>query len=206
MASNEERLEDVRRRLTPAVREAIEKAIALDRLPAPLRPVIGTPALQFLGVGPRPGLEGLSPTIGNRRAGAPGSELPRMPLAGLEAIVQRTGRPPLLIRNDRVVLDELPDFPAGTDELIRGIEPAIPAVGRIEFLNHSMAWGGTGWVVEESRGARLVITNRHVAALVAKRKADGRAIFMRGPYGHPYGASIDFKRRIGARTDPAQHG
>ena len=124
-----------------------------------------------------------------------------MPLAGLEAIVQRTGRPPLLIQNDRVVMEELPDFPAGTDQLIRGIEARIPAVGRIEFLNHAMAWGGTGWVVEESRGGRLAITNRHVAALVAKRKADGRAIFMRGPFGQPYGASINFLEEADRRGD-----
>jgi hypothetical protein len=58
-----------------------------------------------------------------------------------------TGRPPLEVRNNAVVLAPLDDFPAGTDVKIKATERFIPSVGRIEFLNYSMAWGGTGWVV-----------------------------------------------------------
>ncbi|MCX5512985.1 nuclease [Kaistia algarum] len=197
MESQAERLESLNKRLTPAVRAAIEKAIATDNLPSPLRSVIGKPALEYIGPGGRAAaLEHFRPnatTLGRETPGrAPVDLATVMPLAGLEAIVQRTGRPPLLIQNNRVIMEDLPDFPAGTDAMIQAVEGRIPSVGRIEFLNYSMAWGGTGWVVQEAGGRRLVITNRHVAALVAKRKADGSAIFMRSPYGQSYGASIDF--------------
>jgi endonuclease G, mitochondrial len=52
----------------------------------------------------------------------------------LEAIVQRVGRPPLLIRKNVVELntgvdDNLDDFPPGTDALIRGTERSIPSDG-----------------------------------------------------------------------------
>lgn len=193
MASNEERVTRLKARLTPAVREAIERAVKQDRLPAPLKPVVATQAARSLGLGPPREPETLSPPAGTRRTEAPAIEIPTAPLAGIEAIVQRFGRPPLLVQDDKVVLEELRDFPAETDKLIQGIEGRIPAVGRIEFLNYAMAWGGTGWVVQESRGGRLVVTNRHVAALVARRKSDGRAIFMRGPSGASYGARINFR-------------
>jgi endonuclease G len=122
--------------------------------------------------------------------------------AELEAIVQRVGRPPLLIQNDTVDFgapeeNTLADFPTGTDALIRGTEPDIASVGRIEFLNHRMAWGGTGWVLGQSGQDRIVVTNRHVASLVAKRAVDGRGIFMRGTSQVKYGASIDFKEEFG---------
>jgi endonuclease G, mitochondrial len=121
----------------------------------------------------------------------------------LEAIVQRVGRPPLLIQNSAVQLntgqdDSLADFPPGTDAQIRGTEKDIPSVGRIEFLNFRMGWGGTGWVIAESGADRIVVTNRHVAGLVAKRTVDGRGVFMRDPSQVRYGASIDFKEEFGS--------
>jgi endonuclease G, mitochondrial len=124
-----------------------------------------------------------------------------IPRTELEAIVQRVGRPPLVIQNDAVDFgapedDALADFPAGTDALIRGTETAIPSVGRIEFLNYRMAWGGTGWVIAQSGQDRIVVTNRHVANLVAKRAVDGRGVFMRAASQVKYGASIDFKEEF----------
>ena len=204
MSGREERLERVKARLTPAVREAIGKAVALDRLPPALRAVIGAPGLDLLG--PRDNRTILeSATVGATPQSRELSEVATaMPLAGLEAIVQRVGRPPLLVRYDKVVMEDLPDFPADTGALIRGVEPRLPSVGRIEFLNYSMAWGGTGWVVEAPGGKRLVITNRHVAALVAKRKADGSAIFMRSLFGQRYGASIDFIAEDGRSDDDSR--
>src|SRR5262249_12915390 len=83
---------------------------------------------------------------GRRRAG----EL------GLEAIVRRYGRPSLLIRNG--TYDE-PDLPAVAEELAPNraqIEGVIPRVGRVEFVNYRMPWGGTGWVVDRN----VIITNR----------------------------------------------
>jgi endonuclease G, mitochondrial len=125
--------------------------------------------------------------------------------AGLEAIVRLTGRPPLLIRNDAVELETLDDFPAGTDQKIKAVEPFIPSVGRVEFINHSMTWGGTGWVVDRKPDGHLVLTNRHVAKLVAKRGADGGPVFMRSPVtGVRYGVQIDFNEEVGATVQSAR--
>src|SRR4051794_26216330 len=52
-------------------------------------------------------------------------------LAGYEAIVRVTGRPPLLIRDNIVELQPLDDFPTGTNERIKAAEPFIPSVGRV---------------------------------------------------------------------------
>jgi len=120
-------------------------------------------------------------------------------LAGLEAIVKRVGRPPMLVRDNEVELQPLDDFPPGTDVKIKAAEPFIPSVGRVEFINYSMAWGGTGWVVDRKVDGHLILTNRHVAKLVARRGADGRPVFMRSPVtGVRYGAQVDFNEEVGA--------
>lgn len=121
----------------------------------------------------------------------------------LEAIVQLVGRPPLLIQNNRVVLgeneiDSLVEFPAGTDARIRATEKFLPSVGRVEFKNFSMAWGGTGWVIAAEGPDRIVVTNRHVAGLVARRTADGRGVFLRAPSQIKFGAALDFKEEFGS--------
>jgi endonuclease G len=126
-------------------------------------------------------------------------------LTGLEAIILLTGRPPLLVRNNQVELQPLDDFLPGTDAKIKAIEPLIPSVGRVEFINHSMAWGGTGWVVDRKNDGHLILTNRHVAKLVAKRGADGKPIFMRSPVtGVRYGAQVDFNEEVGATSESAR--
>lgn len=113
--------------------------------------------------------------------------------------MQRVGRPPLLVRNDMVELEPLVDFPPGTDTLIKKVEPDVRSVGRVEFLNHGMAWGGTGWVIGENGAERVVATNRHVARLVAQRSADGRGVFLRSPLsGVRYGMNLDFKEEAGS--------
>jgi len=121
----------------------------------------------------------------------------------LEAIVQLVGRPPLLVHNDEVVfgvdaIDSLSEFPAGTDAAIRSTEKYIPSVGRVEFKNFRMAWGGTGWVVATDGADRIVVTNRHVASLVARRAVDGSGVFMRDPAQVPFGASLDFAEEFGS--------
>jgi hypothetical protein len=45
---------------------------------------------------------------------------------------------------------------------------------------------------------RLIVTNRHVASLVAKRAVDGRGIFMRDPFQAKFRAYIDFKEKDGS--------
>jgi len=78
-------------------------------------------------------------------------------LAGYEAIVRVTGRPPLLVRNNAVELQPLDDFPTGTDARIKAAEAFIPSVGRVDFINHSMSWGGTGWDSARTHGFKATV-------------------------------------------------
>lgn len=129
-----------------------------------------------------------------------------MPPTMLEAIVRVTGRPPLIVRNGKVEgkTTLVEDFPANIDGLIAGVEKFLPSVGRIEFVNHDMSWGGTGWVVgEDGPGYLLIATNRHVAKLVARRTFRGDGVFMFNPYNNArYGAEIDFGEESGVAPDP----
>lgn len=138
---------------------------------------------------------------------APPNKLESMavnPMA-LEAIVKLTGRPPLLVENNAVVLEPLEDFPAGIDIMIKAVEPFVPSIGRVEFINYSMPWGGTAWVVDRKADGHIVLTNRHVAKLVAKRSADGKAVYMRSPVtGVKYGAQVDFNEEVGAKPMDAR--
>jgi endonuclease G len=124
---------------------------------------------------------------------------------GLEAIVLMAGRPPLKVKNDAVVLDAiaLNAMGPGTDLVgfdtaaVKRVEPFLPSIGRIEFINHRMQWGGTGFVIEGGIGnRRRVVTNRHVAKLVAKRRADGSGVFLRSPAGALFGARIDMREEF----------
>ncbi len=160
----------------PKLAEAVAKRIAEGRLPPTLRAAVAGKQAQA-GPGASP-LESLDD-------GAP--------LAALEAIVRLTGRPPLLVRDDKVVMEPLPDFPTGTDLKIRALEKWIPSVGRVEFLNASMSWGGTASVVGTRGTDLLVMTNRHVAKIVAKRQHDGSGVFIRNVAGVRCGAEIDFR-------------
>ncbi len=188
--SNEERLKALEKRLTPEMDVAVQAAIAAGRLPRSLMNAL-----------PRAGADALAAAESLESIAAKGTDL----LAGLEAIVALVGRPPLLIRNNEVELEPIPELPPETPGLIRGAQKWIPSVGRIEFRNHSMAWGGTGWVVEHRHKAALVVTNRHVAKIVARRKADGSAVFMRAPSGARYGSAIDFGEEVGNRNDDNSH-
>ncbi|MCP2156398.1 UNVERIFIED_ORG: endonuclease G [Rhizobium sp. SLBN-170] len=128
------------------------------------------------------------------------------PVAGdLEAIVRLIGRPPLLVQNNTVVLEPLEDFPSDTDARIRAVEKWLPSVGRVEFINHDMRWGGTGWVVHRvSDGEAIVVTNRHVAKLVARRAETGAGVFMRSPTGILMGMIVDFNEEAGARAQDSR--
>ena len=186
-ARREARLADVTARLrnSPELEDAVRRAIAKGDLP------------------------GVTAELPDRTRSDVERDVGRLeglvPLGSLEAIVQRVGRPPLLIRNDAVVLEELPDFPPGTEAKITSAEPFIPSVGRVEFLNFAMSWGGTGWVIGADGDSRLVATNRHVAQLVTKRTADGRGTFLRSPLsGARYGVSLDFKEEVGSLSAQAR--
>ncbi|WP_395665571.1 DNA/RNA non-specific endonuclease [Methylocella sp.] len=123
----------------------------------------------------------------------------------LEALIRMAGRPPLIVRDNKVELQPLFDFPADTDVKIRRVEPLVASVGRVEFVNHDMIWGGTAWVLDKTAEACTVVTNRHVAELVARRAANGAGVFMRSPVtGLKFGAAVDFNEEIDARREDAR--
>ncbi|PCK77675.1 DNA/RNA non-specific endonuclease [Rhizobium sophoriradicis] len=128
------------------------------------------------------------------------------PVAGdLEAIVRLIGRPPLLVQGDAVVQEPLEDFPADIGARIRATEKWLPSVGRVEFINHDMRWGGTGWVVRRISDAEaIVVTNRHVAKIVARRAENGAGLFMRSPAGILMGMTVDFNEEAGARPQDSR--
>lgn len=161
----------------PKLAGAVAKRIAEGRLPPLLRAALPKTAMEKAQTGDSP-LESL---------------VQDTHVSVLEAIVLMTGRPPMLVHNDKVVMEPLPDFPAGTDLKIRNAEKWIPSVGRVEFLNANSGWGGSGSVVATRDGDLLVITNRHVAKLVAKRQYDGKGVFIRNAAGIRCGAEIDFR-------------
>jgi V8-like Glu-specific endopeptidase len=113
----------------------------------------------------------------------------------LETIV-RSGRPALLVQNNKITAKD--DETDETSKLMMRrlldaratIEPLIPLVGRIDMGNHSsgIAYAGTGWLIAKD----LVVTNRHVADLIAR--ADGAQFTFRpGRFGDPLQVSIDFR-------------
>ncbi|PRY26123.1 endonuclease G [Aliiruegeria haliotis] len=121
----------------------------------------------------------------------------------LEAIVEIVGRPPLVVRGGVVEGKTTlgTDFPADVDMRITAVEPLLPSIGRIEFVNHDMEWGGTGWVVGEETAHLLIATNRHVAGIVARRTSSGAGVFMFAPGAARYGANIDFVEEVDAGPD-----
>lgn len=114
---------------------------------------------------------------------------------GLEAIVLVLGRPVLLVRDDDIDPATLP-----TDTWRQKLETArtalravLPSVGRVELDHHPrLDWGGTGWMVADD----VVVTNRHVAELFARRQAD--AFVFRPALTGVMGARLDFCEQLDA--------
>jgi endonuclease G len=85
---------------------------------------------------------------------------------GTEAIVLLVGRPVLQVINNTYEVPLSSEWQRRLNENRSNIEKAIPSVGRIEVKNHpDFNWLGTGWLVEK----QVVVTNRHVANLFAKK-------------------------------------
>ena len=113
---------------------------------------------------------------------------PRPVPSSTEAIVLNFGRPSLLIQGSTF---EVPESPTWRQTLALNrsrIEQAIIRVGRLELMNHlNMEWVGTAWLIEPN----VVITNRHVAEVFAKKGSNG-FVFRENFLGKTYGARIDF--------------
>jgi len=115
----------------------------------------------------------------------------------VEAIVRDFGRPSLLVENGTWVTPVNEELGDELDAARGKLEPVLGRVGRIEFRNVPMAWGGTGWVVDQ----RIVVTNRHVAKLIASDDGRGRFRFNVTPAGIAAEAKIDFRAERGLAAD-----
>lgn len=111
----------------------------------------------------------------------------------METIVRRE-RPVLFLRDDWLVLDEVTTFGQEAEDLITSLnarksrlQPVLPLIGRIDVTHMGgYPYVGTGWLVAPD----IVVTNRHVASLVARW--DGRQyVFTRGVGDTTVGVTLD---------------
>ena len=170
---------------TPKLRDEILQAAATGRLPI----------LQKLGIS-RDTFEAALTGRRGRNAGLEGmgfSGRSEMPHGSLEAIVRVVGRPPLLVKNGTY---EKPP----TESLRKQLEPhrkrinkVVESVGRVEFRFHRMPWGGTGWMIDKN----IVVTNRHVAELVAESDRRGGFRYKSSAIGRPFEARLDYREEYG---------
>lgn len=116
-----------------------------------------------------------------------------------EALILTVGRPVLEVIGDTVSEDEPElDYWKSIIKSNKGddLTQTFKAIGRIELSNHpTYDWIGTGWLYKDD----LIITNRHVASVFAKKVASGFSI-KKNIFGEPYKVSIDFKEEYGDST------
>lgn len=113
----------------------------------------------------------------------PVAELPRS-----EAMIRLHMRPALLVKNNKVLLPDSSEVRNRFLPFKKKIEHVLPAIGRIEFVKAGRKFGGTGWMITED----LIVTNRHVAALVTERS--GKVLrFKKNALGDTIEVLIDFK-------------
>jgi endonuclease G len=108
-----------------------------------------------------------------------------------EAIILRTTRPVLAVREDTAVLEfQDPDdseiWRTKLTQAAAHMTAAARAVGRIELQNSRYDWVGTGWLVAED----IIVTNRHVADLFVAQGSGG--LVFRTELDAPISAGVDF--------------
>lgn len=126
---------------------------------------------------------GISHTAIMKAMIGPVNELPKA-----EAMIRLHLRPALLIKNNRIEPPSSAEMRKRLMPYAAKIESRIPSIGRIEFLKAGRPFGGTGWMITED----IVITNRHVANLVAHKKGN-TIVFRKNQLGESMQAFIDFK-------------
>jgi len=106
-----------------------------------------------------------------------------------EAIILLYGRPALLVQDGQWEKPDSQEIQARLASAKSGIEKAIPKVGRVEILNFSSDYVGTGWMIAED----VLITNRHVARLFGERRAN-LFYFRTNAEGGAYEVQVDFRK------------
>src|SRR5918993_337043 len=112
-----------------------------------------------------------------------------------EAIILRTTRPVLAVREDTAVLEfQDPDdseiWRTKLTQAAAHITGAARAVGRIELQNSRYDWVGTGWLVAED----IIVTNRHVAELFVAQGS--RGLVFRTEADAPVTAGVGFLQEL----------
>ncbi|HEY1068129.1 MAG TPA: DNA/RNA non-specific endonuclease [Pirellulales bacterium] len=106
-----------------------------------------------------------------------------------EAIILLSGRPPLLIQDDKWEDPQIEEIRQRLNQARAFLEAAIPQVGRIEITNQpGVDYIGTGWMIDED----VLITNAHVANLIAVEHS-GTFMLQTTPFGAKLRVQVDFK-------------
>lgn len=106
---------------------------------------------------------------------------------GLEAIVERHGRPSLLIFDGMYEPPLLDPWAERLAASVEALQLAIAATGRVEVKGIGSSHLGTAWMIDEG----IAVTNRHVAELFT-RPRNGTFDIRTDPDGQPYRVLIDF--------------
>lgn len=113
----------------------------------------------------------------------PASEMPRA-----EAMILMHLRPALLISNNKIETPDSAEMQRRFMPYLGKLECRVPSVGRIEIHNIGRPFAGTGWLITED----IIVTNRHVALLMAKKQ--GKTFtFLKNAVGGDIQVVIDFK-------------
>lgn len=121
--------------------------------------------------------------------------LAESPVDVVNETIVKEERPVLFVKDDwidtvNVTLDgdEARDLVAELGNARAVIAPVMPLVGRIDVVGFpgNLDFVGTGWFV----AADIVVTNRHVAQLIAQQQGGG-FVFTRGVAGKPISASLN---------------
>lgn len=121
----------------------------------------------------------------------------------LEAIILLRGRPVLLIQDGKWTEPrsaEIAKWLGSPTDPKNTLVPCIPSIGRVEVLNFSVDYIGTGWMLKED----VLITNRHVVNEFGLTVGAGFD-FKVNASGAKYQARVDFRREF-ERSGTAQVG
>ena len=112
-----------------------------------------------------------------------------------EAIILKIGRPSLLIADSKWEALKPGALRDRLESARAGLEQAIPSVGRVEIVDASEDYVGTGWMIDED----VLVTNRHVAERFARRRG-GVLSFLPTFTGQPQRVRVDFLHEQGLET------